>query len=351
MSATETGYKQQNCFLLRHHPLQNGYVKYTRLRQKPNITNAMDMSNDLTRKVFEFSHEGILITDSGHTILSVNKAFSEITGYCAEELKGKKPYFLYPCGEDVAAFSRLEDSILAKGYWQGEIWGQRKNGEIFPQWLTISSVTDATGNITHFISLLSDITELKRETIRLEYLAHHDALTGLPNHVLFNERLTAAISLAYRCGTVLGVLSIAVDGLKEIIDRLGQKQGDQLLQQIAGRLKQCIRESDAVARRGRDEFVILLHEISDQVSAEEVAGKILRVLHMPFHLSTQSHVISTSIGIALFPDHGSDTTTLLERADAAMYEAKLGPTYKFRISFPPQHRKQHHLISELLNKN
>lgn len=315
--------------------LRQNSLKSSRIIPRQYSGRSVDRAHALANKVFEFSREGIVITDSKNNILSVNRAFTEITGYSADEVVGKKPGFLYSGGENAAAVDGLPEKISAKGYWQGESWGQRKNGDIFPTWLTISAATDKTGKITHYISLFSDITEQKREALRFEYLAFHDALTGLPNRVLFNERLSAAISLAHRHGNALGVLYLDLNGFKQINDTLGHGCGDQLLQQMALRLKQYIRESDAVARLGGDEFAILLTEVSDQRNVEDVAKKILRSLQTPFNLSAQKIVVSASIGIALFPEHGTDNATLLEKADAAMYKAKFGPHGDFQFSFPP----------------
>jgi diguanylate cyclase (GGDEF)-like protein/PAS domain S-box-containing protein len=310
-------------------------VHSARARQRQFSGNPISRRHDLAHKVFEFSHEGILITDDQNNILSVNRAFTEITGYSANEMVGQKPHILFHCGEDAAAFANLQKNIITAGYWQGEIWGKRKNGEIIPEWLTISTATDKSGKITHYIILFSDITEQKREASRMEYLAHHDALTGLPNRVLFNERLSAAISLAHRHGNALGILYIDLDGFKRINDTLGHRNGDHLLQQVSGRLTQCVRESDAVARLGGDEFVVLLNELTSQRSAEEVAVKIHRLLRTPFYLSAHKAHISASIGIALFPDHGTDNSVLLEKADAAMYKAKFTRHLDPRISLPP----------------
>ena len=213
--------------------------------------------------------------------------------------------------------------MLQDGYWQGEIWGRRKGGEIFPEWLTVSTATNESGKIIHYIHLFSDITEKKREQSRFEYLAYHDSLTGLPNRILFNERLSAAIALAQRHKHPLGVLFLDLDGFKQINDMLGHGSGDMLLQQVAQRLARCVRESDAVARLGGDEFVILLNELSSEHSAEGVTKKIQRLLQLPFILSDQKIRIGVSIGIALFPDHGADGMTLLEKADSAMYQAKI----------------------------
>jgi diguanylate cyclase (GGDEF)-like protein/PAS domain S-box-containing protein len=293
------------------------------LHRKPRLQHGESDSNELAAKVFEFSREGILISDNQLNILNVNRAFTEITGYAAEEVLGKKSSFAYSCREDVASSSRMLAKIYVDGCWQGEIWGRRKNGDAFQEWLTVSTATDETGRITHFIHMFSDITEKKREQSRFEYLAYHDSLTGLPNRILFNERLSTAIALAQRHNHPLGLLFLDLDGFKPINDTLGHGVGDMLLQQVAHRLSRCVRESDAVARIGGDEFAILLNELSRDHSAENVTRKILRHMHLPFTLSDNKIWIGVSIGIALFPDHGVDGITLLEKADSAMYQAKI----------------------------
>ncbi len=286
---------------------------------------------DLAIKVFRFSREAILITNEQSIILSVNHAFTETTGYTAEEAIGKNSAFLFSNDEDVLSTSWIREKILAQGHWQGETWGRRKNGEVFPQWLTVSTVAGENGKVTHFINQFIDITEKKREEARFEYLAYHDPLTALPNRILFNERLSGAIALAQRHGHSLGVLFIDLDGFKQVNDSMGHGTGDLLLQQVAKRLTQCVRESDAVARLGGDEFVVLLNELSSEHSAEGVADKILDLLHTPFVLADQRIDVSVSIGIALFPDHGIDGTALLEKADAAMYQVKSRSKNNFKM--------------------
>ena len=298
-----------------------GVAKF--MRRKPRLLRSSGDANELAAKVFEFSREGILITDSQMNILNVNQAFTEITGFSAEEMAGKKSSFLFSYQENVLSSARMREKIFAEGYWQGEIRGRRKNGEMFPEWLTVTSATNESGKTTHYMYLFSDITEKKHREAELEYLAYHDSLTGLPNRILFNERLSAAIALAQRHNHPLGVLFLDLDGFKQINDTFGHGSGDMLLQQVAQRLSRCVRESDAVARLGGDEFVILLNELSGEHSAEYVTRKIQRLLHLPFILSGQKIKIGVSIGIALFPDHGADGMTLLEKADAAMYQAKI----------------------------
>lgn len=306
-----------------------GVAKF--MRRKPRLRRYGGDANELAAKVFEFSREGILITDSQMNILSVNQAFTEITGYSAEEMAGKKSSFLFSYQEDVLSSARMREKISTEGYWQGEIRGRRKGGEMFPEWLTVTTAVNDAGKITHYIHLFSDITEKKRGEAQLEYLAYHDSLTGLPNRALFNERLAGAIALAQRHNQSIGVLFLDLDGFKQINDTLGHCSGDILLQQVAQRLTQCVRESDVVARLGGDEFVVLLNELSSENSAEGVAQKILRCLRTPFTLASNEIEIGASIGIALFPDHGDDGETLLEKADSAMYLAKARCRNDFNI--------------------
>lgn len=301
------------------------------MRRKPRLRRYGGDANELAAKVFEFSRDGILITDSQMNILSVNQAFTEITGYSSEEMAGKKSSFLFSYQEDILSSAKMREKISVEGYWQGEIRGRRKGGGMFPEWLTVTTATNEAGKITHYIHMFSDITEKKRGEAQLEYLAYHDSLTGLPNRVLLNERLAGAIALAQRHKQSIGVLFLDLDGFKQINDSLGHGSGDILLQQVGQRLTQCVRESDVVARLGGDEFVILLNDLSSENSADGVAKKILRLLHAPFTLGAQEIEIGVSIGIALYPDHGADGETLMEKADAAMYQAKVRCRNDFNI--------------------
>jgi diguanylate cyclase (GGDEF)-like protein/PAS domain S-box-containing protein len=289
------------------------------------------LSQDLIAKVFTCSREGMCIADKGAKILAVNRAFTEITGVSEGEALGR-PLPLLGSGQQEPVFwETLWAKIRVDGFWQGELWARRKNGESFPAWLTISAVTGDTGEPTHYVACFSDITEKKRAEARMEYLALHDPLTGLPNRILFNERLAAAISLAHRRQQALGVLFLDLNGFKEINDTLGHGAGDHVLKEVAGRLVSCVRESDAVARFGGDEFVVMLNDLPDGRDAEGVAEKILRALQQPLWLADRDFHLSASIGIALFPDHGADGDALLAKADAAMYRAKGGSRSGSRI--------------------
>lgn len=290
-----------------------------------------DSQLELTAKAFEFSREGIFVADSKANILKINQAFTEITGYTAAEVIGRKPRSLCSGQHDAAFYANMWNAILATGYWQGEVWDQRKDGDLFPEWLTISSVTNKSGNVLNYVGLFSNIAAKKRAEARTEYLAYHDVLTGLPNRALFNDRLAGAIALAQRHNHSLGVLFLDLDGFKEVNDWFGHDGGDLLLKQVAARLAECIRESDTVARLGGDEFAVVLNELSGEHHAEGVAAKILRTLQRAFVVGGREVRVTTSIGIALFPEHDTDGCGLLKKADAAMYLAKGKNKNNFQI--------------------
>ena len=272
--------------------------------------------------VFESTAEGVMITDTKQRITAVNRAFSEITGYSEAEALGKTPGLLSSGQHDSAFFSAMWFQLEQRGHWQGEIWNRRKNGEIYPEWLTISAVRDKTKRITHFVGVFADISSLKHAQARLDYQAHHDPLTGLPNRMLFETRLRAALEDARADDRQGAVLFIDLDRFKHINDSLGHPVGDQLLSSIATRLKEQLRDIDTVARLGGDEFIILLPGLHQAGDAQLVAQKLLNCFNLPFSVEDNDLFISASIGISLYPDDGLDVATLVKNADAAMYHSK-----------------------------
>lgn len=288
-----------------------------------------------TAIVFDNTTEGIMITDADDHIVAVNQAFTEITGYTADEVLGRNPRLLSSGRQDEAFYKDMWESLKRTGHWRGEIWNRHKNGQIFPVLQTISVVQDETGRTTGHVSMFSDITHIKQTEARLEKLAYHDALTGLPNRLLFDERLAHAIQQAARHGERLAVLYFDLDRFKQLNDTLGHQAGDALLEAIAARLGQRLRKSDTLSRRGGDEFTLLLENLRRPEQAANVARDILRQLGKPFPLPTGDTVQSgTSIGISLFPDDGVDAHQLVERADAAMYEAKQSGGNQYRFYTP-----------------
>ncbi|WP_447844726.1 EAL domain-containing protein [Pseudomonas aeruginosa] len=272
--------------------------------------------------VFESTAEGVMITDTRQRITAVNRAFSEITGYSEQEALGRSPSLLSSGQHDSSFYLAMWNQLERDGHWQGEIWNRRKTGELYPEWLTISAVHNPQGEITHFVGVFADISTLKYAQARLDYQAHHDPLTGLPNRLLFESRLNHALDEAREESRPGAVLFIDLDRFKHINDSLGHPIGDLLLKAIAERLRDQLRDVDTVARLGGDEFIILLPGLHQESDAEHVARKLLNAFTAPFQADGHEFFVSASVGIALFPKDGDDAPTLVKNADAAMYRAK-----------------------------
>ncbi len=276
----------------------------------------------LYASVFEHSGEAILISDSANRILAVNPAFTRMTGYSIEDVQGKNPRLLASGHTQPQTYRDLWNTLEREGYWQGEIWDRRKDGSIYPKWVAISAVRGCDEAITHYIASFTDITERKEVEAKITHLAHHDALTGLFNRFSLQDRLEQALSMARREQSMLAVMFIDLDRFKTINDTLGHAVGDELLIEVAKRLRYSVRESDIVARLGGDEFVVVLAEVEDAAVAERLADKILRTLGQDYHLGGNVLHSTPSIGLAFYPDDGEDGCTLMKNADAAMYHAK-----------------------------
>ncbi|WP_265948597.1 EAL domain-containing protein [Dechloromonas sp. A34] len=268
------------------------------------------------------SQEGMMITDAQCKILRVNQAFTESTGYTVAEVVGQSPRMLKSGRHDAEFYRLMWDSIGRTGTWQGEIWDRRKDGEIFPKWLTISAVKDEAGIVTHYVATHFDITERKKAEEKIQALAFNDQLTGLANRFSLNERLTRALALAGRGGKTVALLMIDLDNFKTINDTLGHQIGDHLLMEVARRLAAAVRQSDLVARLGGDEFIVVLADIDSPADAAHVADKILTVLAAPYVLDGNELRTNASIGICLFPDDAAESQDLIKKADVAMYHAK-----------------------------
>ena len=288
--------------------------------------------------VFE-SQEGMVVTDSDATILRVNEAFCRTTGYTAEELVGQNPRIIKSDRHDKKFFEQMWESILTTGAWQGEIWDRRKSGEVYPKWLTISAVKDENGVVTHYVGTHFDISERKKAEERIQALAFHDQLTGLPNRSLMLDRLRQAIEMAGRDARHYAVLFLDLDNFKTLNDSRGHDMGDLLLQQVAERLHTCIRAVDTVARLGGDEFVIILMGLSadaDEAAAqtEKVGMKILTCLSEPYQLGNYPYSCTASIGATLFTGGGVGSDEILKQADLAMYKAKAQGRNGLRFFYP-----------------
>jgi len=271
---------------------------------------------------FESSGEAIIITDRENRIINVNAAFTSDTGYSLEEAVGKDPRFLASGLTPEKTYQELWSGLNNKGFWQGELWDQRKNGHVYPKWISISALRDDEGAVLFYIASFTDITERKENEARIEHLAHHDILTGLHNRFDLENRLEQVIATSNREQQQLAVLFIDLDRFKNINDSLGHHMGDQLLVEVAKRLKKCARDSDIVARLGGDEFVIVLTAINDSSQAAFVADKIIKHITKPYNIDGHEMNSSPSIGISIYPDDGANVSELMRTADVAMYHAK-----------------------------
>ena len=278
------------------------------------------------------SQEGMSITDADQVILKVNKAFTRITGYSPAEVIGQSHALLNSGRHDVHFYQALQHSLKQNGYWEGEIWNRRKNGEIYPAWLSITTVSDADNRITNYVAAFTDITKDKEAEEIIHNLAYYDPLTALPNRRLLWERLKHGIEIERRDGKQLALLMLDLDRFKAVNDSMGHLAGDELLQQVAARIKARLRDVDMVARLGGDEFIILLEDISHPEDAARVAEDIVADLSRPFQLLQNNGNypdelnrkvrIGASIGISLFPQHGDSPESLMDHADIALYRAK-----------------------------
>ncbi len=276
----------------------------------------------LNAQVFESAGEGILITDRYNRIISVNQAFSKITGYLPDEVLGSNPSLLASGQHDKEFYRELWATLAEHDYWQGEIWNRRKNGEHYPEWLTITVLRRPSGEIANYIATFSDLSERKQQAEHIQFLANFDSLTHLPNRLLFKDRVELAIASAQRLGTQLAVLVIDLDRFKNINDSLGHHVGDRLLQETASRITATLSEVDTSARLGGDEFVILLNDLRQPQDAVPAARRLLEAISRPIAVEQNELRLTPSIGIAVFPDDGTDFDTLVKNADAAMYHAK-----------------------------
>ncbi len=293
----------------------------------------------IAASVFE-SHEGMFVTDADNVILRVNHAFTNITGYSAAEAVGKNPNLLKSNRHNNAFYAAIWECVLHAGSWEGDIWNKRKNGEVYPQHLTITAVNDQNNVLTNYIAIFNDITESKKAMEEIERLAFYDPLTNLPNRRLLRERLKQALNVSHRSGKKGAVLFIDMDNFKTLNDSLGHDMGDLLLKQVAQRLKDCVRKHDTVARLGGDEFVVMLEGLSHQhpeaaLQTENIGNKILANLNKPYQLVKHIYHSTPSIGATFFNGLEKEIDELLKQADIAMYQAKTSGRNALRF-FDPQ---------------
>lgn len=272
--------------------------------------------------VFETTREGILITDAQSRIISVNPAFTRITGYPLEEVRGKTPNLLRSDKQTDSFYADMWTSLNQHGQWSGEIWNKRKDQSIYPQWLSVSVIKNAQGKALQYVAVFSDMTQRKQQEHQIRQQANFDALTGLPNRTMLKSELQNTILSAQNNQHCSALLFIDLDRFKAVNDTMGHTVGDTLLQQVAKRLRHEIRDDDIIARFGGDEFVVILQTIHSTEHATATSQRLIDCLREPFDLQAREIYIGASIGISLYPDDSSDADTMLRHADMAMYKAK-----------------------------
>jgi diguanylate cyclase (GGDEF)-like protein/PAS domain S-box-containing protein len=276
----------------------------------------------LWSRVLDQSAEGIFICDPHERILLVNAAFERLTGFSADEAVGKTPRILSSGRQDRAFYASMWRSLSETGTWHGEMWNRHKSGDLYVEWLSVSSIYDHKGDVTHFVGIFSDITARKQAEERLVHVAHHDALTDLPNRVLLMDRLNQLIKAARRSKSKVATVFIDLDRFKEVNDSLGHDAGDVLLQTLTKRLSNAMRNEDTLARIGGDEFVAVFHDLRDIQNVGLLAQKLLSRLAEPITLSGYELTVTASMGISVYPDDATNGQEMIRNADAAMYQAK-----------------------------
>ncbi len=285
----------------------------------------------LFEKVFVNANEAILISDANNNVLAVNPAFTAISGYTAEEVLGRNPHILASGLMDADFYRKMWASLATTGKWQGEIVDRRKDGQIYAEWLSVSALHNDDGKLTHYVALMTDISERKAAEERMSFLAQHDILTGLPNRMLFLDRLQQAITYAERQQTNVAILFLDLDRFKNVNDTVGHQIGDALLQEVARRIRFCVRSSDTISRQGGDEFVIMLPSLEDLGDIVHVVDKLIENIGKPYYLNGHVMHVTTSVGVSVYPQDGSESEALIRNADTAMYQAKYAGRNDYRF--------------------
>lgn len=285
----------------------------------------------LSASVFAHAQECIIITDAERNIIDVNSAFTRDTGYTRDEVLGKNPRFLQSGHQSEDFYHSMWQTIEINGHWSGELWNRSKTGEVYAALLTVTEVRNDVGEVSHYLGISSDITHIKQHQKELEHIAHHDALTGLPNRILLADRMRQAIAQARRNKELMAVCYLDLDGFKPINDSMGHDAGDQVLIEISKRISETIRGGDTVARLGGDEFVILLLGLDQADEYMLTLDRLLKVISQPIQINHKQFSVGVSIGVSMFPDNAEDPDTLLRQADQAMYTAKNSGKNQFKL--------------------
>ncbi len=285
----------------------------------------------ITASVFENTQEAVLITDANNTIIDVNPAFFQVTGYTREEVLGLKPTVLSSGRQDKAYYEAMWQALQQKKAWRGEIWNRRKSGEVYAELLSISVICDDYGKVVRYVGVFSDITHIKEHEAKLSRIANYDALTGIPNRLLLADRMRQSIAQTFREQNMMAVCYIDLDGFKPINDTMGHDAGDTVLVEIARRIENTIRGGDTVARLGGDEFVVLLLGLERYDECATSLERLLAAISQPLIVKSRACAVSASIGVSLYPLTEEDPDILLRHADQAMYAAKKSGGNRFHI--------------------
>jgi len=309
----------------------NGEIRTHCIFKDITLEDKIQKKLKLSDIVFENTTEGIIITNEKGEIISVNNAFSKITGYTFDEIEGKNPSILKSGKHENEFYKILWSELIKKGSWKGEIWNRKKSGEIYPEWLNLSVVKDSNGKILNFVALFSDITKIKNSNARIEFLAHHDPLTNLPNRLLLKARLIKSIEKANELKHQIAIFFIDIDNFKMINDSFGHSIGDDVINLVANRLQKNIRKNDTISRIGGDEFIIVIEDIFEIKDVEKIAKKIVNDFKESIKMEKHTFDITVSVGISVFPNNGLNAEDLIKHADTAMYSAKNGGKNQFRF--------------------
>lgn len=313
--------------------LENSIIKllFTNISEITNTNRLIEKKLKLSDIVFENTTEGIIITNEKGEIISVNNAFSNITGYFFEEIKYLNPKILKSGKHDREFYTNLWAELEKNGSWKGEIWNRKKNGEVYPEWLNLSVVKDSNGKVLNYVALFSDITKIKNSNAKIEYLAHHDPLTNLPNRLLLKARLNKSIEKCNDLQQRLAIFFIDIDNFKMINDTYGHSIGDRIISLVAQRLQKNIRKNDTISRIGGDEFIIVVEDIIEQKNIQKIAQKILNDFIEPIKLEEYLFDTTVSMGISIYPNNGLNAEDLIKHADTAMYSAKNAGRNQFQF--------------------
>ena len=301
---------------------QGQITHYLGIKQDITAAKEAEKALRLAASVVANTHEGVMVCDAAQRIIEVNPAFTRITGYSAAEVLGRKPSLLSSGRRSREQDPAMWQALNQHGHWQGEFWNRHKDGSLYAAASTINALRDADGQVTHYVSVFSDITERKHQQEQLERLAHFDPLTGLPNRALLADRLQQGLARAQRARQGLAVCFMDLDGFKAVNDARGHDAGDDLLAEVARRLQGGIRAGDTAARLGGDEFVLLLGGLHHPRDCEDTARRVLHAVALPIEVEGHTVHVSASMGISVFPRDGCEAEQLLRQADQAMYQAK-----------------------------